>query len=296
MDGWYGNTFHIAGPVDSPHKGPVMWSFGVFFVVNLNKLLNKQVICQWLEMPWCSCNASVMICLQEDDDVKLSLSGPTNSKLPTPVQDLVKMIFDVESMKKAMLEFEVSCGMCQWNECHMSTHEIHSDRFEIKQGNVSLFMCTVCVSIAGLFWCLVIPISDWLKEDAAGKIVQKANPISLLRAHRTQPGEEGQEVVMVMAVSVCDWCMCCVDGNGCQCVWLVHVLCCRIWSWSPMQCEKHGPRDSVDKNRGRRPRFLSLLRPKGHVFHTAWETMIKSYYSTLADWFFSVFYSHKCEF
>ena len=46
----------------------------------------------------------------------------------------------------------------------------------------------------------------------------------------------------------------------------------RIWSWSPMPCEKHGPRDSVDKNRGRktwpsglsndknlglRPRFLS---------------------------------------
>ena len=67
------------------------------------------------------------------------------------------------------------------------------------------------------------------------------------------------------------------------------VHCCRIWSWSPVPCEKHGPRDSVDKNRGRRPRFLSLLRPEGHVFHTAWETMIKSYYSTLADWFFSCF-------
>ena len=57
----------------------------------------------------------------------------------------------------------------------------------------------------------------------------------------------------------------------------------------PMPCEKHGPRDSVDKNRGRRPRFLSLLRPEGHVFHTAWETMIKSYYSTLTDWFFLCF-------
>ena len=32
---------------------------------------------------------------------------------------------------------------------------------------------------------------------------------------------------------------------------------CRIWSWSPMPCEKHGPRDPGDKNRGRRPRFLS---------------------------------------
>ena len=64
---------------------------------------------------------------------------------------------------------------------------------------------------------------------------------------------------------------------------------CRIWSWSAVPCEKHGPRDSVDKNRGRRPRFLSLLRPEGHVFHTALETMIKSYYSTLADWIFPCF-------
>ena len=71
---------------------------------------------------------------------------------------------------------------------------------------------------------------------------------------------------------------------------------CRIWSWSPMPCKKYRPRDSVDKNRGRRPRFLSLLRPEGHAFHTAWETMIKSYYSTLADFFFFAFYSHKYEF
>ena len=72
--------------------------------------------------------------------------------------------------------------------------------------------------------------------------------------------------------------------------------CCRIWSWSPMLCEKHGPRDLVDINRGWRPRFLSLLRPEGRVFHTAWETMIKSYYSTLADWFFFSFCLQKCEF
>ena len=37
----------------------------------------------------------------------------------------------------------------------------------------------------------------------------------------------------------------------------------RIWSWSPMPCEKYGPRDSVDKNRGR--------------------TMIKSY-NTSCNW------------
>ena len=70
-----------------------------------------------------------------------------------------------------------------------------------------------------------------------------------------------------------------------------HMTCCRIWSWSPMPCGKHGLRDSVDKNRGRRPRFLSLLRPEGHVFHTAWETMIKTYYSTLTDWFFFILFT-----
>ena len=35
----------------------------------------------------------------------------------------------------------------------------------------------------------------------------------------------------------------------------------------------------VDKNRGRRPRFLSWLRPEGHVFNIAWQAMIKTYYS-----------------
>ena len=65
--------------------------------------------------------------------------------------------------------------------------------------------------------------------------------------------------------------------------------CFRIWSWPPMPCEKHGLRDSVDIKRGWRPRCLSLLRPEGHVFHTARETMIKSYYTMLTDWFFFCF-------
>ncbi|MEE6473717.1 hypothetical protein FKM82_010148 [Ascaphus truei] len=45
---------------------------------------------------------------QEEDVVKkLSVSAGTKSKLPKPVQELIKLIFDVESMKKAMVEFEV---------------------------------------------------------------------------------------------------------------------------------------------------------------------------------------------
>ena len=42
--------------VDSPHKGPVMWGFDVYFAVSLNKLLNKWTRCRWIEMYWCSLN------------------------------------------------------------------------------------------------------------------------------------------------------------------------------------------------------------------------------------------------
>lgn len=38
---------------------------------------------------------------------KLTVNPGTKSKLPKPVQNLIKMIFDVESMKKAMVEYEI---------------------------------------------------------------------------------------------------------------------------------------------------------------------------------------------
>lgn len=38
---------------------------------------------------------------------RLTATGGTKSRLAKPVQELIKMIFDVESMKKAMVEFEV---------------------------------------------------------------------------------------------------------------------------------------------------------------------------------------------
>ena len=40
----------------------------------------------------------------------LDASAGTNSKLDLSIQQLIRMIFDVESMKAAMLEFEVSMG------------------------------------------------------------------------------------------------------------------------------------------------------------------------------------------
>ena len=54
----------------------------------------------------------------------------------------------------------------------------------------------------------------------------------------------------------------------------------RIWSWSPMPCEKHGPRASVTTKTSAFGLGFCLLSPSGHVFHTARETMIKSYNMT----------------
>ena len=49
-----------------------------------------------------------MNCFQDDDNLKqMKMEVGQNSKLPIEVQQLVKMIFDVESMKKTMAEFEV---------------------------------------------------------------------------------------------------------------------------------------------------------------------------------------------
>uniref|UniRef100_A0A8C3LT43 Poly [ADP-ribose] polymerase n=1 Tax=Chrysolophus pictus TaxID=9089 RepID=A0A8C3LT43_CHRPC len=45
---------------------------------------------------------------QDEEAVKkLTVGAGTKSKLAKPIQDLIKMIFDVESMKKAMVEFEI---------------------------------------------------------------------------------------------------------------------------------------------------------------------------------------------
>ena len=48
-----------------------------------------------------------------------------------------------------------------------------------------------------------------------------------------------------------------------------------------MPCEKHGPRASVTTKTSAFGLGFCLLSPSGHDFHTAWETMIKSYTMTL---------------
>ena len=46
--------------VDSPIKEPVMWNFGVYIFVDLNKLFNEQLSCRWFEIPWHLCDIAVM--------------------------------------------------------------------------------------------------------------------------------------------------------------------------------------------------------------------------------------------
>ena len=61
---WHANAFCITGPLwveltvtnDSPHKGPVMRNFDVFFVVSLDKESRRW----WFETLWRSCDVTVM--------------------------------------------------------------------------------------------------------------------------------------------------------------------------------------------------------------------------------------------
>ena len=46
--------------------------------------------------------------VQDDEELKTTIAAGSKSLLPMPVQELIKMIFDVESMKKTLVEFEVS--------------------------------------------------------------------------------------------------------------------------------------------------------------------------------------------
>ena len=45
---------------------------------------------------------------QDNEELKSTIAPGSKSLLPTPIQELIKMIFDVESMKKTLVEFEVS--------------------------------------------------------------------------------------------------------------------------------------------------------------------------------------------
>ena len=55
---WHARGIHRS-TMDSTHKWPVIRSFCVFFVVSLNKLLQKQSSCRWVERQWRSCDVAV---------------------------------------------------------------------------------------------------------------------------------------------------------------------------------------------------------------------------------------------
>ena len=52
----------VTGWKVSSRKGLIMQSCAVFYDFSWNKLWNKQLSCQWFEMPWRSCGVTVMCC------------------------------------------------------------------------------------------------------------------------------------------------------------------------------------------------------------------------------------------
>lgn len=60
------------------------------------------------------------------DDAKIDLNAahPIKSKLPTPTQNLIKLLFDIESMKKTMLEFDLDMEKMPLGK--LSQKQIHS--------------------------------------------------------------------------------------------------------------------------------------------------------------------------
>lgn len=87
---------------------------------------------------------------------KLTASTGAKSKLDKPIQDLIRMIFDVESMKKAMVEFEV----CSLPPLFILFFKEDS-KIAIK---LSIFVVVVYVMIT-----CVISLTDRLAEDAFRK-------------------------------------------------------------------------------------------------------------------------------
>lgn len=51
---------------------------------------------------------------QDEEELKTTITPGSKSLLSAPIQELIKMIFDVESMKKTLVEFEVSLFLVQY--------------------------------------------------------------------------------------------------------------------------------------------------------------------------------------
>ena len=86
----------------------------------------------------------------------------SSSKLPEQVQDLVKMIFDIESMKKTMAEFEVRISTALFiNPWLFSVHSVNH---------------ASC------------PCADWLEQDAPWQVVKETDSESIPCSWRITEG------------------------------------------------------------------------------------------------------------
>ena len=57
---------------------------------------------------------------QDSEELKKLEVSKSTSKLDKAIQELISIIFDIESMKKAMIEFEVRCLACQFKNSFKS--------------------------------------------------------------------------------------------------------------------------------------------------------------------------------
>ena len=79
-----------------PHNGPARQTFDVYFVVSLNKLLNKQLSCQWFEMPWLlwyHCN--IMFSYLSYERAPLCFQTVAGSKLSAEAEEFTPAKFRV---------------------------------------------------------------------------------------------------------------------------------------------------------------------------------------------------------
>ena len=125
--------------------------------------------------------------------------------------------------------------------CHLCMFFSFSWRGIYISGYILLLLCQMVVRTL----CVLLMLFVTIKKLSSTCIPIESMPITLapplLNSIRVTV-EWISNIIPHLIYWACDYCS---------------MLGCRIWSLSPMPCEKHGPRDSVDKNRGRRPRFLS---------------------------------------
>lgn len=106
----------------------------------------------------------------------LTASAGTKSKLAKPIQDLIKMIFDVESMKKAMVEFEVGFALLAQIRRVESIFRVSCSVSSIR--NLIHAFFSFCST------------SDRPPEDAPWKTEQEADSECLCSSHRSPAGRQ----------------------------------------------------------------------------------------------------------